>query len=74
MQSFLNAHLQFGGDVNRVVIVGESSGATSVATLITCPRVKGLINGAIVMSNPYTAGLDPEGFGKEYERVPKLGH
>ena len=41
---------QFGGDPDRVTIMGQSAGAMSVQTLITSPLSKDLIAGAIIQS------------------------
>ncbi|MFW9822463.1 MAG: carboxylesterase/lipase family protein [Candidatus Thorarchaeota archaeon] len=48
----------FGGDPNNITIAGESAGATSVCTLMTMPKAKGLFKRAIsqsgaVMPNAY---------------------
>lgn len=40
----------FGGDPDRVTIMGESAGAMSVQNLIYAPQAKGLFHGAIMMS------------------------
>ncbi|KAM8893979.1 neurotactin isoform 2-T2 [Spinachia spinachia] len=44
-----NIHV-FGGDPERVTILGQSSGGTSVWTLMTSPLAKGLFHAAVDMS------------------------
>lgn len=41
---------QFGGDPDKVTIMGQSAGAMSVQTLVTSPLSKDLIAGAIIQS------------------------
>uniref|UniRef100_A0A1A8EXU2 Carboxylic ester hydrolase n=2 Tax=Nothobranchius korthausae TaxID=1143690 RepID=A0A1A8EXU2_9TELE len=43
----------FGGDPGRVTIVGQSSGGTSVWTLMMSPLATGLFHGAVDMSGSY---------------------
>ncbi|XP_027869795.1 uncharacterized protein LOC114142640 [Xiphophorus couchianus] len=43
----------FGGDPGRVTIFGQSSGGTSVWTLMTSPLAKGLFHAAVDMSGSY---------------------
>ncbi|XP_051579819.1 para-nitrobenzyl esterase [Myxocyprinus asiaticus] len=47
-----NIH-NFGGDAGRVTIFGQSSGGTSVWTLMMSPMAKGLFHRAIDMSGSY---------------------
>ncbi|GLD55686.1 uncharacterized protein AKAME5_000812600 [Lates japonicus] len=47
-----NIHL-FGGDPGRVTILGQSSGGTSVWTLMMSPLAKGLFHAAVDMSGAY---------------------
>lgn len=41
---------QFGGDPDRVTLMGQSAGAMSVQTLVTSPLSKDLVAGAIIQS------------------------
>jgi len=41
---------RFGGDPEKVVVIGQSAGASSVATLIMSPLAKGLFRGAVMSS------------------------
>lgn len=41
---------QFGGDPDRVLVMGQSAGAFSVASLIFAPEAKGLFNSAVMLS------------------------
>lgn len=41
----------FGGDPNKITIIGESAGAGSVRTLLGSPRAIGKYQGAVAMSN-----------------------
>lgn len=47
-----NIHL-FGGDPKRVTILGQSSGGTSVWTMMMSPLAKGLFSAAVDMSGSY---------------------
>ncbi|MDR3139496.1 MAG: carboxylesterase family protein [Treponema sp.] len=40
----------FGGDPNRVTIIGQSAGGKSVANLMVTPEASGLFHGAVAMS------------------------
>lgn len=42
----------FGGDPNQVTLMGESAGANSVITLMSCPAAHGLFHRVIVQSAP----------------------
>ncbi len=44
----------FGGDPQRITLCGESSGAGSIATLLTTPQAAGLFGRAIAQSVPGT--------------------
>ncbi|MDI9916298.1 carboxylesterase/lipase family protein [Rhodococcus sp. IEGM 1379] len=45
----------FGGDADEVTVFGESSGAGSITTLMTCPSAEGLFHRAIAQSPPATS-------------------
>ncbi|XP_055088104.1 para-nitrobenzyl esterase isoform X1 [Periophthalmus magnuspinnatus] len=47
-----NIHL-FGGDASKVTIMGQSSGGTSVWTLMMSPLAKGLFSAAVDISGSY---------------------
>ena len=55
----------FGGDPNRVTIMGESSGGLAVCTLVVSPKAKGLFRRAIIQSGacagPWGPGTTEEG-------------
>lgn len=45
----------FGGDPDQVTVFGESSGGSSVTTLMTVPKAEGLFHRAIAQSPPATS-------------------
>lgn len=59
-----NIH-HFGGDPGRVTIFGQSSGGTSVWTLMMSPLAKGLFHGAIDMSGSYVYNASLESAEKD---------
>ncbi|EGG23913.1 putative cholinesterase [Cavenderia fasciculata] len=56
----------FGGDANQVTLVGQSAGATSIATHITSPLSFGLFHRVIVESDPWTLGLKTQEIAQQY--------
>lgn len=65
----------FGGDSDNITIAGQSAGAGSVLTLMTCPDNFGLFHKAVVMSgmirSPY--GEDCVGIPKPLSEAEKVG-
>jgi para-nitrobenzyl esterase len=57
----------FGGDAERVTIVGESAGAGSVCTHLVSPESRGLFHGAIMQSGT-CAGTQPSATLAEAEK------
>ncbi|MET1053065.1 MAG: carboxylesterase/lipase family protein [Mycetocola sp.] len=51
---------EFGGDANRVTIMGESAGGTAITTLMALPAAAGLFRGAIAQSSAPTAVYSQE--------------
>lgn len=51
----------FGGDPDRITIMGESAGATAAQDLLISPKAKGLVSGAVMMSGggPLSEFLTP---------------
>ena len=56
----------FGGDPEKVTIMGESAGAMSVQNQIFCPLSKGLFRGAIMLSG---GGVLPRAFSIKERQV-----
>lgn len=48
----------FGGDPDKVTIVGESAGGGSVHAMLTSPLTVGLVDGAVIMSGGNGGGLN----------------
>lgn len=40
----------FGGDVSKITLMGQSAGAMSITNLLYCDKLKGIIQGVILMS------------------------
>ncbi|KAK6362323.1 hypothetical protein TWF730_006018 [Orbilia blumenaviensis] len=59
----------FGGDKDRVTIMGESGGAIAVRALLASKKSKGLISGAIIHSGAW--GTPPDKGEVEYISLPK---
>ncbi|KAK6543526.1 hypothetical protein TWF694_000272 [Orbilia ellipsospora] len=57
----------YGGDPNRVTIMGESAGAGNVRTLMASPAAKGLFHAAIMESQPI--GYIPNRWYTEYRTI-----
>ena len=51
---------KFGGDPNRITVMGNSAGAKAIGALITRPESDGLFNQIILMSGSYQCILTPE--------------
>lgn len=51
LQWTINNIAYFGGDPNRITIIGESAGAGSVRTLLGSPKAIGMYQGGVAMSN-----------------------
>lgn len=47
----------FGGDKNKVTIMGQSAGAMSVQKLVLSPLTKGLVSGAVMSSGGGTSNI-----------------
>jgi len=58
----------FGGDPDNITLFGQSAGARSVQTLLSCPKVKDNVAKAIIQSG---GGINPELQGREpvYQQV-----
>ncbi|KAK6350431.1 hypothetical protein TWF718_003623 [Orbilia javanica] len=59
----------FGGDKDKVTIMGESGGAIAVRALLASKKSKGLISGAIIQSGAW--GVPPEKAEAEYISLQK---
>lgn len=59
--------VNFGGDPDRVTIMGQSSGAAAVRALLASELARDLFHGAVMHSNP--AGLTLFGLYSEYQTI-----
>ncbi|RUS35403.1 Carboxylesterase [Jimgerdemannia flammicorona] len=55
---------QFGGDPNKITLIGHSAGAMSVATLLSLPDARPYIRRVILESVPWTMQT-PSGYSKD---------
>ncbi|MBG6237426.1 para-nitrobenzyl esterase [Mycetocola sp. CAN_C7] len=62
----------FGGDANRVTIMGESAGGTAITTLLALPAAAGLFRGAIAQSPAPTAVYGREGHAERAVELLEL--
>ncbi|KAK6531835.1 hypothetical protein TWF694_003000 [Orbilia ellipsospora] len=68
--NWVRGHIaDFGGDVNRITIGGDSAGAAAVRVLLTSEMFKGMFIGAIQESIPI--GFSPNGLFSEYMTIPE---
>lgn len=56
LQQIRDIGASFGGDVNRVTLMGQSTGAQFVRTLLTTPSVQSLFSNAILVSDTQDYG------------------
>jgi len=50
----------FGGDADRVTVIGQSGGGHNIASLLTVPQTEGLFRRAVLLSPPLGIGLHSE--------------
>jgi carboxylesterase type B len=63
-KDFINQIIpSFGGDVSRITIAGQSSGASLVKTLLTVPTAQSLFSQAIIHSSPMDVSDDTPSTG-----------
>ena len=64
---------KFGGDPDRVTVMGHGAGATCVSALMTSPQAKGLFQGAVMMSaGPHVVTSLEEARARDLERAQNV--
>lgn len=70
---FVRDHIAaFGGDPDRVTVMGQSAGGAAIMRLLDDPATEGLFHRVIVQSGPARPGLDPAEATKRGRRFAQL--
>jgi para-nitrobenzyl esterase len=71
---WVRAHVaSFGGNLNRVMIFGESAGGVNVCTLLASPRAAGLFHAALIQSGGCVADTRQEALATGAELAANSG-